>query len=552
MLLHVLQAIRQPTVQPVRRATHRIPMSRSFVALLALTLLALITACGSRNASADIPPAATASHTAVTVLQPAATATVVQPATSTRAPQPTFTPLPTATATDTPTVAPTATATDTPTVTPTATTTDPPTVTPPPVPPLATATPTPNQQGEIVHQVQPGETIYTIATQYGVLWSQLTAHNQISPNDVKPGTTVRIPVGMMEQRYSGAGHDVATPLPGSVSQDRVVLSGMTHDWQKLNNCGPTSASVLLSYYGINHSQLTIAAALKPLGGADKNVSPAEIAAYARGVGLAAFVGINANIEMAERLLSAGFPFLAEQWLEYDGGVGHYRVVRGFDRTAREMLYNDTFLGPDIWKSYDQFLRDWSAYNNTYVVFYPPELEAQVRQAIGPDWDPNVMWERLRAESQARLDQGERGGYLWYGLGEALHHLGRDAEAVRAYEQAIAAGLPWRYLWYRYGYFEALNNTGQYEKTLQATQPILNAMAASEDLRYHRGVALRSLGRIEEARAEFQAALRDNANFAPAQVALAQLSSPAPAPGVEPAVPAEGGAAAEPPPSDQNG
>ncbi|MCZ7575083.1 MAG: C39 family peptidase [Ardenticatenaceae bacterium] len=498
-------------------------MSRSVVAPLVLALIPLVTACASSNVSAYLQPTTAPSHTAIAVVQPSETAAATRTAPPTRTPQPTFTPLPTATATNTPTVTPTATATNTPTITPT------------PIPPSPTATPTPNEQGEIVHQVQPGETIYTIAAQYGVLWSQVTAYNQVGPNDVKPGTAVRIPVGMMGQHYNGQGHVVATALPGSISQDRVILAGMTHDWQKLNNCGPTSTSVLLSYYGISRPQLTIAAALKPLGGADKNVSPAEIAAYARSTGLGAFVGINGDTGLAERLLSAGLPFLAEQWLDYDGGVGHYRVVRGFDRTSRELLYNDTFLGPDIWKPYDRFMSDWSAFNNTYVVFYPPEREAQVRGAIGPDWDPAAMWERLRAESQARLNQGEQSGYLWYGLGEALHYQGRDADAVGAYEHAIAAGLPWRYFWYRYGYFEALNNTGQFEKTLQVTEPILQAMGVSEDLRYHRGVALRSLGRADEARAEFQAALRDNANFAPAQIALAQLAAAPP-----PAPPEQGG------------
>lgn len=523
-------------------------MTRTLIGLHVLALAALLlTACADSTASAQLPPEPPPTERAQEserVAQASTTTTIQPTAAPSRTPRPTFTPIPTAT--NTPTAIPTAT--ETPTVTPTATL-------PPPSPTATvvwegpTPTPTPNEQGEIVHLVQPGESVYTIAAQYGVLWSQITAYNQIGPNDVEPGVTVRIPVGMMGQRYTGNGQVVATPLPSAVTQDRVILSGMTHDWQKLNNCGPTSTSVLLSYYGINHSQLTIASVLKPVGGGDKNVSPAEIASYANIVGLGAFVGINGSIELAEQLISAGFPFIAEQWMDYDGGVGHYRVVRGFDRTRREILFNDTFLGPDIWRSYDQFLRDWAAYNNTYIVFYRPEEEAKLQAIIGPDWNPSAMWERLRAESQARLDSGDQGAYVWYGLAEALHQLGRDREAVSAYEQAIAIGLPWRYLWYRYGYFEALNAIGQYEKTLQVTAPVLEAMQMSEDLRYHRAVALRELGRTGQARAEFEAALRDNPNFAPAKAALAALG-PAPAP-TAPEQPAEAPpAAAEEQPGEE--
>lgn len=502
-----------------------------------LIIAALLAACSARSGGArNQPPSIKSSPQAA-----AAEQQVVSPPgieiSPTRTAQPTVTPLPTTepiilsgaedqtqvpaspTAPPAP-LPPTASATSTPL---------PPTATPTPLPSTPTGTPPVNEQGEIVHAVQPGETIYTIAARYGVLQSQLTAYNQIDPNAVTPGMTLRIPVGMLGQGYTGGRRATATPLPGAVAQDRVVLSGFIHDWQKLNNCGPTTTSVMLSYFGINRSQLEIAAAVKPAGGVDKNVGPAEVAAYVGTVGLEAFVGINGSIELAERLLSAGFPFMVEQWMDWDGVVGHYRAVRGFDRTRRAMLYNDTFLGPDIWKPYDGFLRDWAAYNNTYIVFYRPEQEAMLREIIGPDWDPAAMWERLRAESQARLDQGERSGYLRYGLAEALHQQGRDAEAIPVYEQAIAAGLPWRYLWYRYGYFEALNNLGEYEKTLQVTGPILEAMQASEDLRYHRAVALRGLGRLDEARAEFQAALRDNPNFAPAQLALAQLEATSAAP-----------------------
>lgn len=55
-----------------------------------------------------------------------------------------------------------------------------------------------------------------------------------------------------------------------------------------------------------------------------------------------------------------------------------------------------------------------------------------------------------------------------------------------------------------------------------TAPTLEQMKRSEDLHYHRAVALHGLGRTAEARAELELALVDNPRFAPAQILLDQL------------------------------
>ena len=135
-----------------------------------------------------------------------------------------------------------------------------------------------------------------------------------------------------------------------------------------------------------------------------------------------------------------------------------------------------------------------------------------------------MWERaLETFSQ------QEGKYALYGKAEALHQLGRDEEALVAYEQVIAEGVPERFFWYRFGYLETLNNLGQYEKLLSFTAPILEAMELSEEYRYHRGVAYKGLGQLEQARYELDQAIRDNPNFAPAYAMLDELPVPEGAP-----------------------
>ncbi len=483
-----------------------------------LVVAVFLTACSAAadTAESQLPPTL-AIPTAEAQANP--TNTVVSEAIAV---VPTLTPLPSATKvpaspTKKPTNTPEPTATET--ATPLPTNTPLPTATPRPSP---TGTPTPNARGEIVHIVQPGETLDTIVAQYGVLKSQLTTYNGITAAQVVPGAQIRIPIGMMGQTYTGGGGNTAPTAVAVTTADRVVLDGFTFDWQKLNNCGPTTTSVMLSYYGISKPQLTIAGVVKP-NAKDKNVSPPEVAAYVRSQGMGAFIGVNGDMALIERLIAARFPVMVEQWMAYDGGVGHYRTVRGFDRTQQTVLQEDTFLGPDIWRGYNEFSADWAAFGGTYIVFYPTNREGELAAAIGNDWNRGAMWNR------AYEGFANRGGaYAQYWAGEALHQLGNDQAAIGYYDAAIASGgLPSRFFWYNFGYMEALNNSGQYQRVLDFTAPVLQAMELSEDIRYQRAVAYKALGLTEEARRELNLALSDHPGFAPAQALLNTLPAATP-------------------------
>jgi hypothetical protein len=50
---------------------------------------------------------------------------------------------------------------------------------------------------------------------------------------------------------------------------------MTHEYQKLNNCGPVALAIALSYYGVERTQFDIAPLVKGYN-KDKNVSPEEL------------------------------------------------------------------------------------------------------------------------------------------------------------------------------------------------------------------------------------------------------------------------------------
>lgn len=489
--------------------THR--NFRRYLAWTSIITLLYLTACGSPFGST----ASSGSTSALQTTSRTSTATTV-PATRTTTPTPRPSATATASATPTPTHTPTPTLTPSPTATATATAT--PTQTP-------TATPTPNDAGELIHTVQPGETIWTIADNYDILPSQLLSYNHISAAEVQPGSEIRIHVAMLGQPYQGnqPKGPTPTPLPSGSGADRVVLGPMSHDWQRLNNCGPTTMAMLLSYYDIQTTQYVTASWLKP-NPQDRNVGPSELAAYARTQGFEAFVGIGGSMEMLEQFVLAGFPVIVEQWLNYDGGMGHYRIVRGIDQNQEKVLLNDSFLGPDIWFNYTDFQSDWRYYNNLYLVVYPASEEGRIREIVGENWDQQVMSQNLLTQMQARVESNPNDALAWFGIGVAHVRMGNYEQAIPAYEKAIEIGLPQRYLWYRYGYWDALLEVGAYEKVLATTDPVLNQMVMSEDIRYRRAVALRELGRLDEAKAELERALQDHPGFGPASVMLRELAS----------------------------
>ncbi|MCB0251347.1 MAG: C39 family peptidase, partial [Anaerolineae bacterium] len=123
--------------------------------------------------------------------------------------------------------------------------------------------------------------------------------------------------------------DTPAPTPQVAPGAGVVLTGLAHYWQTWNNCGPATVSMNLSYYGSQVKQAEAAKFLKP-DSDDKNVSPHELAAFARSQGFHAINRIDGDTEQLRQFINAGIPVLIETWLDHDGGMGHYRLVTGYD------------------------------------------------------------------------------------------------------------------------------------------------------------------------------------------------------------------------------
>ncbi len=305
--------------------------------------------------------------------------------------------------------------------------------------------------------------------------------------------------------------------------DQVFLDGVRHDWQKWNNCGPTTTSMALSYFGVNIPQLTIASVLKP-NPQDVNVGPDQIVNYIRNQGLGAQVRVNGNRDIIMALLSNNIPVIVEQWIPEYEGMGHYRLAIGYDKSNGTIMFDDSFYGPNRTWSLDEFEGHWMEFNinRIYIPIYRRSQAPLVRAILGADADDEQMWSRAEAGARANLDAFSDDGHVWFGLGDALLNEGRTYEALQAYQKAYSLGLPWRYYWYQFGHFEALARLGRWQRLLDLTDTVLAKAPMHEEMYFYRGLAYQGLGDSASAREAFNQALANNRNFDRARVALRSL------------------------------
>jgi hypothetical protein len=312
-----------------------------------------------------------------------------------------------------------------------------------------------------------------------------------------------------------------TPFLTPVAE-QVLLEPMTHVWQTWNNCGPATVAMCLSCFGRTETQAEVAAVLRP-DPEDKNINPQEMAAFVRNLGLGAVVRTNGRADVLKSLLSNGIPVIVEQWHvpEGDPGMGHYRLVRGYDEADGVFIAHDSLTGPNERLNYAAFDEGWRVFNRTYVVVYPLEKQRVVEALVGADTDDATMYSHAveRAQEEVRTSDDV---FAWFNLGSSYVGLGEYAAAADAYQHALEIGLPRRMLWYQFGPFIAYDALGEYQKVLDLSAGVLAHTPNIEELHYYRGHACLGLGDVDNARAEFELAVQYNPYYAEAVQALADL------------------------------
>ncbi len=337
------------------------------------------------------------------------------------------------------------------------------------------------------------------------------------------------------------------PAPALASlPPRVTLSDFRHDYQRFNNCGPTTFSILLSHYGRKETQYDLAPLLKG-NNDDRNVSPDEIAALARTYGFQTIVRENGNITEMKNFLAQGIPVMVESWFvpRLKDASGHYRLLTGYDDTstaptkgaglsveyvdgyaANETGYfiaQDSYMGPNTRLPYQAWDVDWRVFNRTYLVIFTDAQANAVKSIIGADADDTTMFSHSLDEAQREVAANGSDAYAWFDLGTSLTGLGRYDEAGRAFDRARVLKLPFRMLWYQFGPYEAYYHAKRYAELIALANATLANSAGLEESLYYRGLAQLALGQKDAARDSFQEALKANAHFTRAQQALSDVS-----------------------------
>lgn len=318
----------------------------------------------------------------------------------------------------------------------------------------------------------------------------------------------------------------SSPTPAIVVkeiQPSVQLSGVSHDYQRWNNCGPTTLEMHLSFFGVREPQAQIAKALKP-NSDDRNVTPAEMTAYARGKGLSAVVRVNGTLERIKQLVSNGLPVMVETGFDppraKQGWMGHYRLITGHD--AEKFTTQDSYNGPNVLVEFAALDADWRAFNRTYLLLYADAQAPLVRALLGDERDDAKMYAAAVARARAELDANPNDPFAAFNLGSSLLGLRQYARAAAAFDRARVNQLPWRMLWYQFGPYEAYYRVGRYDEVLALAEATLKPADDLEESHYYKGLALEKLGRLAAARAAFALAVKYNPNFIEAQRALARL------------------------------
>lgn len=309
-------------------------------------------------------------------------------------------------------------------------------------------------------------------------------------------------------------------------QPSVLLSGITPEAQRFNNCGPTTLRMYLSFFGYTtDTQVQIADILKP-NKDDKNVSPDELLGFAESRGFRGIVRVNGDLDRIRLTISNGLPIMIEEGYDppraHKGWMGHYLLINGYDENG--ITAQDSYNGPDQHVTWQDLDATWRHFNRTYLLFSRPDQEALVHAMLGDELDDATMYAQAAQRAQDEWNANGKDAFAPFNLGSSLVGLGEYESAAAAFDQARLLKIPWRMMWYQFGPYVAYYQTGRYDELVALADATQKNVGDLEESYYYKALALAKLGRLDQARASLQLALQYNPHYAAASKALSELGS----------------------------
>jgi tetratricopeptide (TPR) repeat protein len=346
----------------------------------------------------------------------------------------------------------------------------------------------------------------------------------------------------------------STPLPDAVTWTDFRYEDQKNRW---NYCGPANLSMALNFAGWDGDRDDVARSVKPgvqdpkldfiqQGRSDVNVMPYEMVDFVNDeTEFRALSRLGGDIELAKRLLAAGFPFIAEKGYyekDYTGKVawlGHYQFVTGYDDAKGILIVQDTWNdGPNFRITYGEFTSSeaWLSFNNLFIVVYEPEREGELLRVLGPYADERWAAQHAReiADQEIQTSSGIDQYFAWFARGTSHIALQEYADAGTAFDQAFAIYTdlgqddkqrPYRMMWYQTGPYWAYFYTGRYQDVIDLANITLTDTISKPTLEesiYWRGQAKYMIGDTPGAIADYREALRLHPNWGPAIQALQDL------------------------------
>jgi len=229
----------------------------------------------------------------------------------------------------------------------------------------------------------------------------------------------------------------------------------------MNNCGPATLSMYLSFYDWGKNQLTAGGVLRP-NDKDVNVMPYELVDFVNEyTAQHALWRYGGDLQTIKVLLNAGFPVMIEKSFEpytlrNEHWMGHYNLVVGYDDEKQILTVQDSYLvsyapwggqiPQELWDSfigfdfsYSELEQAWRSFNFVFIVVYPPEKENDLLKALGPHATEEeayrIAYDRAMQETSSLTDVRDK-FFAWFNAGTSLVSLQDYSAAATAFDTAF--------------------------------------------------------------------------------------------------------------------